>query len=148
MVFKMEMQAQTQCSNTNVANEIIVRVFQLGGNMFTFVGNVSMTVWHLKDIVKSALGIAKKNQVFLFGDRILASGTCLNEFQSNGSIDLTIIVVVALCHYCGCDKRLKRCLFCDCYYCCVECQRRDWRLHKGECTAIVIAKSNNYQINC
>ena len=43
--------------------------------------------------------------------------------------------MAALCNNSGCSKLgTKHCGSCgDACYCCVECQKQDWKVHKGSC---------------
>lgn len=42
------------------------------------------------------------------------------------------------------DKRMLRCSKCkEAYYCDVECQKEDWKAHKGRCEVLRIAAEKN-----
>ena len=113
---------------------VTVRVQSLPGDeRLTLVLDKDATCWDIKNALKTLIGVPRRQQHLVLGERVLATSDKLG--CNSEEIILTLIVVKPSCSYCGSQQKLRRCAGCNgAYYCGPICQLFDWqRGHELAC---------------
>ena len=126
--------------------ELTLNVYTLDGFACSVVATTTLTVWHLKTLLKRRLQIPRRECGLLFGNKILwlPSAPLGDVFGvTEGTVDVTLVRALALCNHCG-GPGQKRCAGCSTYYCGEICQQHDWPHHRlGQCSAARAAITND-----
>ena len=123
----------------------IVELGLLSGESFTVRLRWRATVGRLKEKIELIYGIKTRRQVILsLQGQVLANDTRLldlaTEMQTGTAHDpavvsLTLLHLKASCSFCGTRAEcMKHCAVCKEPYCCIECQRAHWNVHKTFCS--------------
>ena len=117
--------------------QLLVNIVGLEGPLCELLMPASATFWNLKQWIKIALGIRKREQRLLVGlDWTDPRGSLGAVFPHAQKCCVTLVRAPVHCQRCGADADLKRCAGCnDAYYCGWSCQTADWQQHR--CVASV-----------
>ena len=116
-------------------NSVTVKIVTFSGEgSFTLPLPMETTVWQLEKHVRTVLGVPRKSQNLLIGERLAAAGEILSSFSADPLV-VTLVQTQPSCKYCGVlALRLKRCSSCDdVHYCGPLCQTLDWPRHRSAC---------------
>ena len=114
-----------------------VRVHLLSGRQCAFELPTSASIYDVNTLVKTHLGVRRNSQHLIVAGSEVHARDPLSLFEQTGLLNVTLVVAARPCQWCG-DVRgpVKSCSNCrSAFYCCVGCQRRDWRRHKPWCIA-------------
>jgi len=114
-----------------------VCVHLLSGRQCAFELPTSASIYDVHTLVKTHLGVRRSSQHLIVAGLEVHARDPLSLFEQADLFNVTLVVAVRPCQWCG-DVRgpVKSCSNCrSAFYCCVGCQRRDWRRHKLWCVA-------------